>query len=75
MSETSFKAGEVTHRLLRRAQIIPERVPVSKSTFNRWVSTGRFPPGTLTSPRVRVWLEEEVVQWLLTAAGKLRKNT
>lgn len=53
-------------RLLRKWQIVPHLIPVSRSTFDRWVSLGWFPRGFLLSPRVRVWWASDVEQWRQT---------
>ncbi len=74
MSKQPSKDARLASPLLRKWQIIPGLIPVSVSTFNRWVSTGKFPPGVLVSPQIRVWSQAEVVQWLLRLTRRKGKR-
>ena len=74
MSKQPSSDAQLASPLLRKCQIIPGLIPVSKSTFDRWVSTGKFPPGVLVSPQIRVWRQEEVVQWLLRLTRRRGKR-
>lgn len=49
----------MSKRYLRLPQVL-ERIPVSKSTWWAGVKTGRFPEPVKLSPRVTVWLEEDI---------------
>lgn len=49
---------------LREAQIVPNIIPVSRSTFFQWVRDGRFPKPVKLSPRVTVWRAADVSDWL-----------
>lgn len=62
-------SGTAAVRLLRKGQIVPHLIPVSRSTFNRWLRSGKFPPGFLLSPRIRVWAERTVLEWMRTWGG------
>ena len=56
-------------RLLRLKQIIPGRVPVSKSSWWKGVKEGRFPKPIKLGPRTTVWAEEDI-----DALGKAGKE-
>lgn len=49
----------MSKRYLRLPQVL-ERIPVSRSTWWAGVKTGRFPQPVKLSPRVTVWLEEDI---------------
>ena len=70
MTRTAVAPVTSSDRLLRKWQIIPALIPVSSSTFDRWVRAGRFPSGTLVSPRVRVWPLEEIQEWMRRSVGR-----
>jgi len=53
-------------KLLRESQILA-LIPVSKSTFRRWVSSGEFPQGFKVSERIVVWRSEDVHNWISQA--------
>ncbi len=48
---------------LRESQIL-QLIPVSKSTFRRWINEGKFPRGIKLSPRITVWLSADVYEWI-----------
>lgn len=50
-------------RLLRERQIL-ELIPVSRSTFRRWIKIGRFPAGFKVSERITVWCSYVVFDWI-----------
>lgn len=56
-------ADNLGHGLLREWQIL-ELIPVSKSTFRRWVKAGIFPEGRFITARIRVWSESVVFAWI-----------
>jgi prophage regulatory protein len=45
---------------LRQAQIIPGLIPVSSSTWWRWVRTGKAPKSVKLSENVTAWRCEEI---------------
>jgi prophage regulatory protein len=49
----------MSKRYLRLPQVL-ERIPVSKSTWWAGIRKGIFPQPIKLSPRVTVWLEEDV---------------
>lgn len=49
--------------LMRETQIL-ELIPVSRSTFRRWVKSGKFPPGMKITERIRVWHRYLVLAWI-----------
>lgn len=49
----------MSKRYLRLPQVL-DRIPVSKSTWWAGVKKGRFPQPVKLSPRVTVWLEEDI---------------
>ncbi|WP_041390451.1 helix-turn-helix transcriptional regulator [Polaromonas sp. JS666] len=50
-------------RLLRESQIL-ELIPVSRSTFRRWVKAGKFPAGFKVSERITMWYSYVVFDWI-----------
>jgi prophage regulatory protein len=44
-------------------------LPVSPSTIWRWIAQGDFPKGRKLGPKVTVWDEVEIYQWI-TNQGK-----
>mgnify|MGYP001453121218 CR=1 FL=1 len=50
----------MSKRLLRLKQIIPGRVPVSKSSWWKGIKEGRFPKPIKLGPRTTVWAEEDI---------------
>jgi len=57
-------------RLLREDQIL-ELIPVSKSTFRRWIKIERFPAGFKISERITVWPSHVVFDWIENSHGLL----
>jgi prophage regulatory protein len=49
-----------TRRYLRLKQIIPEMVPVSRSTWWAGVSDGRFPQPVKLGPKTTCWKIEDI---------------
>jgi prophage regulatory protein len=49
----------MSKRYLRFPQVL-ERIPVSKSTWWAGIKKGIFPPPVKLSPRVTVWLQEDI---------------
>ena len=50
-------------RLLRESQIL-QLIPVSRSTFRRWVKVGKFPAGFKVSERITMWPAYVVWDWI-----------
>ena len=44
---------------------------VGKSTIYLWVQQGKFPAGRKVSPRIRLWSEDELKEWLDSKADQL----
>ncbi|WP_028573192.1 helix-turn-helix transcriptional regulator [Desulfonatronum lacustre] len=60
-------------RLVRINGIIPEKLPIGKSTFWLWVKQGKMPPPVKLSPRVSAWWVSEIdaaIARLDQAAGR-----
>lgn len=49
--------------LLRERQVL-QLVPVSRSTFHRWLRKGEFPSGCRLAQRIVVWRREVVLDWI-----------
>lgn len=49
--------------LLRESQIL-KLIPVSRSTFRRWVKAGEFPAGFKVSERITMWPSHVVSDWI-----------
>jgi len=47
-------------RLLRLKQIIPEKIPISKSSWWNGVKSGKYPAPRKLGARTTVWLEEDI---------------
>jgi predicted DNA-binding transcriptional regulator AlpA len=54
---------------LRLKQIVPNLVPVSKSTWWQWIKEGRAPRGIKLSPNVTAWKAEDIRGFLSRKAG------
>ena len=51
--------SQAPERLLRVKQVV-ERLPISKSTWWFWVSSGKAPAGIKLSPKVTCWKESDI---------------
>lgn len=49
-------------RLLRKPDVLA-RVPISKSSLDRWVAAGLFPTPVKVGPRAIAWLETDISAW------------
>ncbi|MFO1225306.1 helix-turn-helix transcriptional regulator [Roseateles sp.] len=49
---------------LRLAQLIPGVIPVSRSTWWRWVESGYAPKAHKLGPRTTAWLARDIRAWL-----------
>lgn len=47
-----------------RMRDLLEKLRISKSLLYYWIREGRFPKGVKISPRIRIWFEEEIENWL-----------
>jgi predicted DNA-binding transcriptional regulator AlpA len=54
---------------LRLSQIIPDLIPVSKSTWWQWIKDGRAPKGIRLGPNVTVWRTNDIYV-LIESAGR-----
>lgn len=43
---------------------------LGKSTILAWEATGRFPEATRLSATMRVWLEQDITNWILQKSGR-----
>ena len=51
--------------LLTKAMIRKHYVPLGKRTFNRWISSGQFPPADIViGGKVRWWRRGTVETWI-----------
>ena len=50
-------------RWLRIGKVL-EKIPISKSAWWAGVAEGRFPAPTKLGPRLTVWLEEEIDEFM-----------
>lgn len=58
------------HERLLRIDGVLERIPVSKSQWWNWVSTGKAPAGIKLSSRVTTWRESEINAFISEMAGE-----
>jgi prophage regulatory protein len=61
-SDVQFEEKEV--RYVRLAQLVPDLIPVSRTTIWRWVRANKFPAPIKLTRGVTVWLWAEVNAWL-----------
>ncbi|MCH1931500.1 helix-turn-helix domain-containing protein [Shewanella sp. A25] len=52
------------HRLIKKP-MIQTMLGVSRSTLERWIKSGKFPPATLKQQGQSRWLFAEVERWRL----------
>ncbi len=43
---------------------------LGKSTILAWEATGKFPAATRLSATMRVWLEQDITNWILQKSGR-----
>ena len=43
---------------------------LGKSTILAWEATGKFPEATRLSATMRVWLEQDITNWILQKSGR-----
>jgi predicted DNA-binding transcriptional regulator AlpA len=51
-------------RRLRYADLLALSIVRNRVTLTNWIKNLGFPPGQLTGPNSRTWLEEDVQTWL-----------
>jgi predicted DNA-binding transcriptional regulator AlpA len=57
--------GRPPQRCLTVSQIVPDLIPLSKTTLGRLVKRNAFPSPILgRGTRVRLWLESDVLEWI-----------
>ena len=56
-------------QLLRLSEVL-ERVPVCRSTLEKWVRLGTFPKPVKMGARAKGWREADVVAWVEGRDGK-----
>lgn len=65
MKQSSERFTLTGNSLVRRSQLLPAIVPVSKATFRRMVLAGKFPPPMRNlMDRIPVWKGSVVIAWL-----------
>lgn len=47
---------------------------LGKSTILAWEATGKFPTATRLSATMRVWLEQDITNWILQKSGRQPKQ-
>ncbi len=57
-------------RLLRIRQIIPHKLPISRTAFRTWVAEGRLPKPVRLGRKVLVWRESELDQAIAAMSGE-----
>ncbi|MCL1824373.1 MAG: AlpA family phage regulatory protein [Betaproteobacteria bacterium] len=50
--------------LYRLSQIVPDQIPVSKSTWWQWVREGRAPKPIRLGPNVTVWKASDIQKFV-----------
>lgn len=64
MKQPSERFVLTGNSLVRRSQLVPGIVPVSKATFSRMLRAGKFPPPHNLMERIPVWKGSVVIDWL-----------
>ena len=64
MKQPSERFVLTGNSLVRRSQLVPGIVPVSKATFARMLRAGKFPPPGYLMERIPVWKGSVVIDWL-----------
>ena len=59
-----------THPKFSKLDSVASQVGMGKSTILAWEATGRFPRAVRLSPTIRVWLQDDVNQWILDQHAK-----
>ncbi|MBF0259155.1 MAG: AlpA family phage regulatory protein [Desulfamplus sp.] len=59
MKQNESQAQSI-ERLLRIKQIVPHILPISRSTFYRWLQEGRIPQGFKLGAKTTVWKESDI---------------
>ena len=49
-----------------RANEVCSALTISKPTLYRWISNGKFPPGIKIGASIRIWLESDINEFLVT---------
>lgn len=49
---------------LRLSQIVPDIVPIARSTWWKWCASGKAPAPIRLGPRTTVWRREEVLAFV-----------
>jgi prophage regulatory protein len=60
-------------RLLRLPEVI-RTVGLSRATIYRYVSTGGFPPPIPFGPRISLWSERRIQDWIAERKGEARSE-
>jgi prophage regulatory protein len=48
-----------------KLEAIAQQVAMGKSTILAWESVGKFPRAVRLSPTIRVWLQQDVDNWIV----------
>lgn len=66
----------LSHPKLSKLDAIAEQTGMGKSTLLAWEATGRFPRAVRLSKTLRVWLQDDVDNWIrerhATAVSKVQ---
>jgi prophage regulatory protein len=52
------------HPKFSKLDSVASQVGMGKSTILAWESTGRFPRAVRLSPTIRVWLQQDIDNWV-----------
>jgi predicted DNA-binding transcriptional regulator AlpA len=53
-----------------KLESVAKQVGLGKSTVLAWEATGRFPRAVRLSATVRVWLQQDIVDWIFEQHSK-----
>jgi predicted DNA-binding transcriptional regulator AlpA len=57
-----------------KLEAVAHKVGMGKSTLLAWESSGKFPRAVRLSPTIRVWLQQDIDNWILEQHGKSLTN-
>ncbi len=58
------------HPKFSKLDSVASQVGMGKSTVLAWESTGKFPRAVRLSTTIRVWLQQDIDNWVLEQHGK-----
>ena len=54
---------DISHKLLRLRDVI-KMTSLTRTTIYNYMSEGKFPKNILLGPKISVWIEREIQEWI-----------